>query len=153
MSNQPINDGGPAFPVDKVVPDVILSHDLFNMRYLRLHQARKPVALRRSLSIWTDEGEGENLRKNCPNKDGFGRNGGKVKNGLQGVQPKDELAVKRRKIDGRIIAAQSRRINGAALQSLQHKARNVHRRLVLLPQQTVSCMSRLQSNFKAEGVL
>lgn len=121
MNNQ-INDGGPAFGVDEVIPGVIVGHDLFNLRDVSTCEAGQPMALSNALSIWTDEVQGKGMRESCSKSDRAFRDGGKLKDGLQRVQQKDELAIKRRKINRRIIAAQPRRLNGVALQGVQYSA-------------------------------
>lgn len=119
MSNQ-INDGGPAFGVDEVIPGVIVGHDLFNLRNVGIREAGQPMAMPNALSIRADEVQGKGMRESCSKSDRAFRDGRKLKDGLQRVRQKDELAVKRWKINRRIIAAQPRRFNGVALQGMQY---------------------------------
>jgi hypothetical protein len=148
-----INDGGPAFCVDEVIPGVIVGHDLFNLRNAVPHKAGKPDALHHALSICADEIEREEARKKCPKQDRIGQNGGKFKDGLQRVQSKDELVIKARSVNRCVFAAQSRRINGVALQGVQHSACNFRGRFVLQIKQVFSCLQRLQPNTGTGSVL
>jgi hypothetical protein len=151
--SQPINDGGPALEIDEVIPYVIVRHDLFNLRNAIPHKAGKPAALHHALSICADEIEREEARKKCPKQDRIGQNGGKFKDGLQRVQSKDELVIKGRSVNRCVFAAQSRRINGVALQGVQHSACDFRRRFVLHIKQVFSCLQRLQPNTGTGSVL
>ena len=84
MTNQ-INDGGPAFGVDEVIPSVIVGHDLFNLWDVSTREAGQPMAMSNALSIWTDEVQGKSVRKSCSKQDRAFRDGRKLKDGLQGV--------------------------------------------------------------------